>query len=169
MEISVRPWDKTQGWKDWAELSDTLMDRPDEVIQLGEHRLHCGSKGRNQFNYWKNIFFYTADNARAARQINKTGTYIGFSIAGQPVSATAVGGDGRQGTDEPTEKSLLARTVVTLSLESRNRLFPVLAQYSRVKAVLNPYVGWEKNWGLLSWEVWEEKNGFKMRNLQGIG
>lgn len=47
------------------------------------------------------------------------------------------------GADEPREKSLLAGTVAALSLEARSRLFPVLAQYSRVKAVLNLYVGWE--------------------------
>lgn len=53
-------------------------------------------------------------------------------------------GDRRQGTDEPTEKSSLARIVAALSLESKNRLFsPFLAQCSQVKAVLNSYVGWE--------------------------
>lgn len=55
-----------------------------------------------------------------------------------------VRGGRRQGTGEPMgKKSLLAGTAAALSLESRNRLFPVLAQYSRVKAVLNSYMGWE--------------------------
>lgn len=39
--------------------------------------------------------------------------------------AKAVDGDRRQGTAEPTEKSLLARIVAALSLESKNRLFPL--------------------------------------------
>lgn len=41
----------------------------------------------------RTFFFFsredTADNTRAARQIDQTGTYTGSSIAGKPVSAKA--------------------------------------------------------------------------------
>lgn len=86
-----------------------------------------------------------------------------------------VRGGRRQGTGEPMgKKSLLASTAAALSLESRNRQFPVLAQYSRVKAVLNSYVGWENiikshtELGTTLLGGLRKRNGFKMRNLLGI-